>query len=366
VICIALEEMETKRPWDGVEFEYPSHVPTMISKEEQRYLYWLTSEYRRGSGHVVEMGPWLGGSTVCLAAGMSAAENMSDWRLHVYDSFIWREFMAKRHALDIPIGSSFEAAFLENVKPFEHFLEVNRAVLQDEMVERDSFAMELRDRSPLVNDPVTWTSGEPVEILFVDGAKSWSGFRQLLHTFGPDLSPGGSIIVLQDFKYWGAFWVAAITELLSDRLSIEHNLRQNTVAFRVVGALDETALEVIPEWTDVSGATCDRLIRSAAARLVEIGDPAGAAVVRLSCVRMWMHKGDPDRAVSCFGDTEREWPRSASHVHVDIVRSWLENETGASLQATARTRIQRAILALRAFPRRTVRHLKKRLRPRTA
>ena len=42
----------------------------MLSPEECQYLYWLGRSAWTGQGDVVEIGPWLGGSTVCLAAGM--------------------------------------------------------------------------------------------------------------------------------------------------------------------------------------------------------------------------------------------------------------------------------------------------------
>jgi len=44
-------------------------IPGMSSAAEGRYLYWLTSRGYTGCGAVVEIGPWLGRSTVHLAAG---------------------------------------------------------------------------------------------------------------------------------------------------------------------------------------------------------------------------------------------------------------------------------------------------------
>ena len=57
-------------------------VPTMLSPEERRYLYWLGNEVWSGRGCVVEIGSWLGGSTVCLAAGMRASGHPAAGRLH--------------------------------------------------------------------------------------------------------------------------------------------------------------------------------------------------------------------------------------------------------------------------------------------
>src|SRR5258705_14025525 len=48
-------------------------VPGMINETEARYLYWLTSQAYAGAGAVVEVGTWLGRSTLHLAAGLQEA-----------------------------------------------------------------------------------------------------------------------------------------------------------------------------------------------------------------------------------------------------------------------------------------------------
>ncbi|HIP80624.1 MAG TPA: hypothetical protein EYH07_19455, partial [Kiloniellaceae bacterium] len=45
-------------------------VPGMTSASECRYLYWLASSQLSGAGQLVEIGSWLGRSTMHLAAGL--------------------------------------------------------------------------------------------------------------------------------------------------------------------------------------------------------------------------------------------------------------------------------------------------------
>ena len=91
----------------------------MITREERKYLFWLGSTQWKGTGAIVEIGPWLGGSTACLAEGMIKSGHDSNKKLVVFDCFIWREFMADRAKLDLSTGDSFMPDFLENTKAFK-------------------------------------------------------------------------------------------------------------------------------------------------------------------------------------------------------------------------------------------------------
>jgi predicted O-methyltransferase YrrM len=86
------------RAWKWVRVTYPSEIPTMLQPEETQYLYWLGQSVWTSDGIVLEIGPWLGGSTMCLAAGMHASDRPAAGRLHAVDNFLWREFMAARAA----------------------------------------------------------------------------------------------------------------------------------------------------------------------------------------------------------------------------------------------------------------------------
>ncbi len=112
----------------------------MISAEEQRYLYWLGRSGWTGEGDVVEIGPWLGGSTSCLASGMQASGHDARRRLQVFDNFVWREFMATRAPLPIRPGDSFETFFLENVSAYGDIIESHVRALPDETIESDDEA----------------------------------------------------------------------------------------------------------------------------------------------------------------------------------------------------------------------------------
>src|SRR5262245_37306529 len=62
-------------------------VPGMVTDAECRYLYWLASTHYRGRGAVVEVGTWLGRSTLHLAAGLRDAGFPE--ALDCYDQYVW-------------------------------------------------------------------------------------------------------------------------------------------------------------------------------------------------------------------------------------------------------------------------------------
>ena len=88
--------LPASKDWNRIRFHLPPTIPAMISAEERRYLYWLASENWKCEGHIVEVGPWLGGSTYCLAEGMRDNSVEGTHKLHVFDNFVWREFMRGR------------------------------------------------------------------------------------------------------------------------------------------------------------------------------------------------------------------------------------------------------------------------------
>ncbi|MDJ0785676.1 MAG: class I SAM-dependent methyltransferase [Myxococcota bacterium] len=187
-------------------------VPGMIAQPTQAYYKWLTSESLAGRGAVVEIGTFLGRSTVHLAAGLRLRRD--EPVLHCFDRFVWRPEHADTVALPLQAGESFEAIFLDNV----------RAVYPNVR----THAGEIRD--------IAW-SGEPIELLVLDAPKQLPDLSTVLSVFGPSLLEGGRI-VLEDFLYFPAYPIACVLSRLGDVLAYEHVVdRSHTVALRVEAPL---------------------------------------------------------------------------------------------------------------------------------
>ncbi len=130
--------------WDAPDFQCPD-IPTMITAEEQKYLYWLGAHYWQDVGHIFEIGPWLGGSTACLASGMRQRAGHPGNKLHVFDNFIWREFMAGRAALPDSNGDCFQPYFERNLAAFTDLTAIHLQALPDDDTPLDELAVLLNN-----------------------------------------------------------------------------------------------------------------------------------------------------------------------------------------------------------------------------
>jgi hypothetical protein len=336
------KEEKNKRPWLGVKFSH-SKVPTMITEEERAYLFWLTSTVWTGEGHVVEIGPWLGGSTVALAAGMKERVFKEIRKLHVYDNFIWKAFMGKRASLPLHDGDSFQEYFTENTKQYSDLMVSYRQSLPDDSLLFDKEIMAKRDINPEQAKILRWDIKEPVEILFIDGAKSWDGLRFLLDEFSNYLIPGKTLFVCQDYKYWGTYWVPLIFEILGDHLELVHNLKFNTVTFRLKSKLEIGKIESLGDFSEMSVDAGMEYLSKASQRLSSINDKLGALILQVCMVRFLAHKGEVRSALEMFRKVESVWPFKENDLNLERARQWLVEQSMQPVPHSRRSKTRRIL-----------------------
>ncbi len=188
-------------------------VPGMISFPTQAYYAWLTRSFAAGQGAVVEVGTFLGRSTVHLAAGMAAAGRKDP--LYCYDGFRWQPHYASTLDLGLADGESFQPHFEANVRPVHPHLVVTACDLLD----------------------LHWQRG-PIELLVLDAPKQLPEISATLATFSPVLRPG-SLVVMEDFLYFPAYTLAWVIGRLGDRVSLQHVVREShTVGVRIEAPLE--------------------------------------------------------------------------------------------------------------------------------
>lgn len=236
---------ESNTPWKDVQLE-PSTIPSMISPEEEKYMWWVTSQLR-GVGSVVEFGPWCGRSTMRLAQGMCAANRTSQQKLHVYDDFIWRtswmDGLAQEFGMKpLPNHSSFLDAFRQNLSAFEDLIEPHAVKLAEDSV-REQEASEDLAVAALYDtmSPFSWDEG-PIECVVADVGRTIAVNESWYHRVRDFLIPNETIVVLQD---WG--WCKEVpehwynqmhwwTQSKRDELRLIHELRNGaTAAFLFCG-----------------------------------------------------------------------------------------------------------------------------------
>jgi hypothetical protein len=320
-------------PWERVSIA-PSPIPTMLSREELRYLTWLGAEAWTGQGEILEIGPWLGGSTHALAEGVRRSGRGRAGVLTSMDSFVWKNFMGDRSGLAPADGESFLPHFQKHMEGFGGIVAPQRARLPDEMVADDPDAEDIRSTQVTDEQLFHWPPVRPIEILFVDGAKSYSGLRHLLVETAGCLGPEHSLVIFQDYKFWGAYWVPLLVEMLGEWLSPAHVLRHNTVGFRVMTRASREQMEKLPSFDRLDWRRGLEDLANAAGRMKELGDAPAAAILLVAQVRFLAHKGRLDEAVAALRRAERAWPAAAADVNLERCRAWLQRRLGRDLSAS--------------------------------
>ena len=217
--------MMNAKPWLAPDAQAGSYALGMLGLEERKLLYHLTRNIYTGEGAVVELGAFCGASTCCLAAGMRENTRAAGHRLHSYDSFVASEpylvnFIRTQFGKSIELNQSFVALFRRATAQFADLIEVHEGDLLE-----------------------TWLAEKPIEILFVDVAKTLALSGKVLTEFFAHLIPRKSIVIQQDFYHPTAFYIPVVMDFLSDHFSIIETGRDWSVVFRLETAIPRDKLE---------------------------------------------------------------------------------------------------------------------------
>jgi hypothetical protein len=213
-------------PWRdlGITGRDVNGIPSMITGDEALYLHWLARCQYTGQGEIVDGGPLLGGSTAAMAEGLRLNEVVANKanRIHSYDLFAYAAPFMKRLFRRGPVpadGENLLPRFNANIRPWASSVRV------------------------YPGDILTYRwSGAPVEILFIDVAKTWDIQRHLLQEFFPCLIPGVSVVVQQDYFFVSCYWIHLIMESLSEYFRPAHVTEGPTLGFEVVKAVPRDRL----------------------------------------------------------------------------------------------------------------------------
>src|SRR5690606_26411107 len=105
-----------------------------------------------------------------------------------------------------------------------------------------------------------WDPGTPIEILFIDLAKSWQTNDVLLHQFFPRLRPG-AYVIQQDYHWPHTPWISITMEWLRSSFTYLGSMPWATALYRCTQPIDAADLPA-------------RLLDLGAARLRELAERA--------------------------------------------------------------------------------------------
>lgn len=188
-------------------------IKSETTPRERALLFHLASRFWNGQGHVLEVGPFLGGTTRALAMGMlENPRRAADARLLTFDRF-------RAYYNGEALAQALEPQFQDGSLPSEarqmltasgDFFEAFRLLhsSQDYWGLIDARVGVLPDlaETPQTAETLALPEDAAFGLVFVDGCKSWYATRWFLARAMHQSLPG-TVYAFQDYGWHTCFWI---------------------------------------------------------------------------------------------------------------------------------------------------------------
>jgi hypothetical protein len=239
----------------------------MISIPERQFYSRCAREKKGDSGSIVDLGCWMGATTVALANGLASkgAGLPSTEVIDAYDRFVWQPWMdeCKDYIFGIyEPGESFLPEARRRVASYSNLIRLHAADLTR----------------------TEWTGG-PIKILLVDAMKTSELAKAITMNFFPSLFTG-ALLIHQDYKHWFTSWIHVLQYRLKDYCAFMHSVPQSgTVCFRILRPIP---LEAIHEAVDLTSVG-DKEVEAAMAYSLSFVGTEGADAVAAAHIMHYLH-----------------------------------------------------------------------------
>jgi hypothetical protein len=193
----------------------------MICDDEKLFLHWIARDYFAGQGQIVDMGALAGASTYSLASGLALNPRIDQSRRWIHSYDFWR--------------------FLPN---FDIFFPGQTFSRRQDIF--PAFQRNLGDKMRYVNPhqgnirKYRWDGG-PIEILFIDAAKTVDVWWHIWREYFPHAIPGRTLVLHQDYICESCHWLAMTMTRFSDYFEFVDSPEGGTVCFLLKKALPQEA-----------------------------------------------------------------------------------------------------------------------------
>lgn len=222
----------------------------MTTNEERLYYAEAIQKIRSLPGAVVDLGCWMGSTTLSLVHGLEEA-GCKDEIVYGFDRFIWDDWMDEYLpvvACEYAHGESFLPEVRRRVKAHGHRVRLVPADLTT----------------------YAWKDG-PIKLLLVDAMKTWVLGSSITRSFFPSLVPG-ALVVHQDYKCYDTPWIALIQYRLRDLFNFTHGVRRGcTVAFELKQTIPLERVNAAADFTAVTAEEIEAAVNWSAELLGEPG-----------------------------------------------------------------------------------------------
>lgn len=253
-------------------------IPSETSLRERRFLYRFFGTIWGGKNDVIEIGPFLGGTSRAIALGMCDNPRISEnAKLRTFDRFYgYYDLPSLIELLDPLVKAGIldpsdlqslgdNADFLRIFERIHADNEYYQRIVPSNMMVPDR-PEDLEDRDDYLRIPEETL----VSAVFVDGCKSWYGTKYFMQEAGR-VAESGAYFLFQDYGWYTCFWIPAFLELLRDCFQLVGYV-DTTYAFTLVKPLSSEAIEMrYPDSPSELGEDglieiFDRLVDDAASR----------------------------------------------------------------------------------------------------
>jgi hypothetical protein len=259
----------------------------MVSSDEMAFFRESAARYVGKEGAIVDLGCWLGSTSIALAQGILSRGSQTGNRKEKvlgFDRFVWEEWMPAR----IPYGL---------YHPGESFLPEARRLARDcggdgiELIQADLALYE-------------WKDG-PIKILLVDAMKNETIARQITTSFFPSLIAGG-LLIHQDFKHYYTTWIHVIQYRLRRYFRLDRSVPgSGTVAFEMLAPIPKEAVDRATDLVRIPDDEVDASFRHS----LELVGPGDCVNIAAAHVMQYVHLRRKDRALATL-ETYRSLAKS--------------------------------------------------------
>ena len=170
---------------------FTNELVGMTSKTEQDYFAEYGAKVYTGKGEIVDLGCWLGSTTIPLVTGLlkNPAFAGSNRKVYAYDLFVWFDWM-NSSVIGTNLegkyseGDNFVAEFERRTKEYAGYIEICAGDLKE----------------------IGWM-GANIEFLLVDAMKNWDLANAIVRDFYPSLVTGESLVLHQDYAHFFTPWI---------------------------------------------------------------------------------------------------------------------------------------------------------------
>lgn len=271
---------------------YLARIPTETTPRERALLFEHFSREWDGRGVVVEIGPFLGGTTRAIAWGMHhnpAAP--ADACVHTFDRFdaYYSPTLLRQTVDPLVRAGDLAAAEADALCATANFEALFHAIHRPH-----AYAARIRlHNSPLPDFPEELAASRafaPVEhadefgAIFVDGCKSWVSTLYAMRELLPRTRTGAGVI-FQDFGWFTCFWISSVTHALRDVLQLVRHV-DATYHYRLVRPV--SADEISARFAATPDAMGEKFFYESASALIQAslarGDLRGELIAQLHLV----------------------------------------------------------------------------------